>query len=313
MVRKRIFIGAEVDGGMMRCAAIDCQTGKLLEDTVSMSEVDVHETAEVILEVWGGTLSRTLSGAGIDSPEGIGMAMPGPFDYENGIPLFTGQNNKYEQLYGINLPHELRMLLGLASAVPVRFINNAAAFALGEVLRGTARDTERSLSLTLGEGLGAAFIADGLPVVRGDQVPRKGCLWHLPFGDGLADDYFSLRGLIRRYARLRGRMLESAGELEQLARTDPVARAVFWDFGCRLVELLAPWLRRFQPEILVVGGMLADYNALFLPAMRLNLKKRVPGLQAEIGILKEKAALTGSGRLLDPVFWDHVSPLLKEM
>ena len=31
--------------------------------------------------------------AGAENIQGVGFAMPGPFDYVKGIPLFTGENS----------------------------------------------------------------------------------------------------------------------------------------------------------------------------------------------------------------------------
>jgi glucokinase len=42
----------------------------------------------------------------------IGISMPGPFDYENGICLIKGQN-KYEALYGLYIKGLLADKLGI--------------------------------------------------------------------------------------------------------------------------------------------------------------------------------------------------------
>ena len=64
-----------------------------------------------------------------------------------------------------------------------------------------------SLSITLGTGFGSAFISNRIPIVDGPLVPRLGCVYHLPYRDGIADDYFSTRGLLGRYKKLTGKEL----------------------------------------------------------------------------------------------------------
>ena len=63
---------------------------------------------------------------------------------------------------------------------------------------------KKSLSITLGTGFGSAFISDRIPIVDGPLVPKIGCVYHLPYRDGIADDYFSTRGLLGRYKKHYG-------------------------------------------------------------------------------------------------------------
>ena len=121
--------------------------------------------------------------------------MPGPFDYVNGISLFKGENGKYENTYGMNVPKMLNDFLALPEQIKCRFINDATAFAIGEDQVGKAKNYKRSLSVTLGTGFGSAFIKNGLPVVEGEEVPEGGCLWHLPFENGLAGGFLKKRGV----------------------------------------------------------------------------------------------------------------------
>lgn len=107
-----------------------------------------------------------------DQLKGIGFAMPGPFDYVNGICLMRGVS-KYENLYGINVGDELCKFLALKSRQDVRFINDVSAFAIGEAKAGKAAGAARSMVITIGTGIGSAFIRNGIPVVSGSSVPEK--------------------------------------------------------------------------------------------------------------------------------------------
>ncbi len=312
-MKKKIAIGADIGGSHISCAAFDFSARKYLENTFAENDVDNHAEAEAVINAWGKAIRHTISRAGIENIAGIGFAMPGPFDYENGIPLFTGANNKYEKIYGINVPHELRQYLDLPVDFPIRFINDATAFAIGEDWVGQARGARRSLSITLGTGFGSAFLKDSVPVVSGDEVPANGCVWHLPFDEGIADDYFSTRGLVNRYAKLSGKMLKGAREVAEAAKTDEVAKAVFSDFGSKLVDLLKPWLRRFEVESMVIGGNISNAHQLFFPALLVCLQREGLRVKVSVSELRDKASIIGSARLVEPVFWERVSPLLKEM
>jgi glucokinase len=93
----------------------------------------------------------------------VGAAVPGPFDYEQGICTIQGVG-KLDALYGA----DLRMLIATAAGLHpnmVRFLNDAQAFVLGEAFAGAARNEPRVIGLTLGTGLGSAFLDDGNLVV----------------------------------------------------------------------------------------------------------------------------------------------------
>ena len=106
----------------------------------------------------------------------------------------------------------------------------------------------------MGTGFGSAFIKDGLPVVDGEQVPEQGCVWYIPFEEGIADDYFSTRGLIKRFYESTGKQLAGVKEIADLAISDLAAKALFNDFGEKMGIFLNPWIQKFEMEVLVIGG-----------------------------------------------------------
>jgi glucokinase len=53
------------------------------------SKIDNKADADVILNQWAEAILRSISFIDKNRLVGIGFAMPGPFDYENGIAMFT--------------------------------------------------------------------------------------------------------------------------------------------------------------------------------------------------------------------------------
>ena len=101
-------------------------------------------------------------------PIEIDLAFPGPFDYENGICLLQGLE-KYDALYGCNLRHAFAALSGLPQK-RIQFINDAAAFALGELTFGSSRQAHKTLFTVIGTGCGSAFGVDGFLAAKGHSV-----------------------------------------------------------------------------------------------------------------------------------------------
>ncbi len=311
-MKKSIAIGTDIGGSHITCAAIDLASGNILRDTVSEREVDNQASAGEIINVWAEALSGSLKKVPFESVKGIGFAMPGPFDYVRGISYIKGVA-KYENLYGANVHDAIGRALKVPDDFLIRFMNDASSFAVGEAWAGSAMDAERSLSITLGTGFGSAFIRDRIPIVDGEMVPKIGCVYHLPYRDGIADDYFSTRGLLGRYKKITGKDLKGVKELAALADMDNKVMDLFFDFGDNLALFLAPWLKGFGAEILVIGGNISHAYNLFGKVFESRLKTENCSSHVVLSRLREDAALIGSAYLLDDDFWtsvQHALPLM---
>jgi glucokinase len=311
-MNKNIAIGTDIGGSHISCAAIDLVSGKIIRNTLTERSVDNQAQANTIIGTWTQALSAVLKKVPLENVKGIGFAMPGPFDYVKGISYIHGVA-KYENLYGINITDAISNSLNVKDGFLIRFMNDASAFAVGEAWAGSAANFNRSLSITLGTGFGSAFIRNRIPIVDGPEVPKLGCIYHLPFKDGIADDYFSTRGLLSRYKKLTGKELDGVKELAALAGTEKAVTDLFIDFGENTGLFLAPWLNKFKAEILVIGGNISHAYNLFGDAFEIRLKKENCFCKVAISKLKEDAALLGSGYLLDDEFWrsvQHALPLM---
>lgn len=311
---KKFAIGIDIGGSHISCAAFDIVENIILENTFFENKLDNHGSVENIVSCWGNTIQCAIDKVGIENVAGMGFAMPSPFNYVKGIPLFTGKNKKYENLFGLDLCSSLKKLLLLPDEFPIRFINDASAFAIGEDWLGQAKDTNKSISITLGTGLGSAFICNSIPVTSGDTVPSCGCVWHLPYEKGIADDYFSTRGLLNHYHSRTGKSYPSVKDLALAAQNDEITKEIFIDFGNRLFYFLKPWIANFGAEKIVIGGNISLAADLFLASMKnAMLKEGILSVSIDISELGEYASIIGSARLLDPLYWQKVKSIIGEM
>jgi glucokinase len=283
-----------------------------------------------------GRLIRTLGDAALRAANvelreiaGAALAMPGPFDYENGISRIT---HKLQALYGVDLKTALAGRFGWEPG-RMRFVNDAAAFLLGEVGAGAARGFRKSIGITLGTGIGCAYAADGRIAVPSDQpggdpgVPPGGEIWNLPYDGKTVEDFVSTRYLRRHYLELTGLEAEALASLpaevsdvaaiaqcredapcppleETLARQSSgvqtsagkiaakAARQAFADFGAHLGGALNQHAAEFKPDVVVLGGGIARASALFLPATRKALRFET---EIAISVLMDEAPLAGAG------------------
>jgi len=311
-MKKSIAIGTDIGGSHISCAAVDLVSGKILRDTLTERSVNNQASAKAIIDVWADALSGVLKKVPFEDIKGIGFAMPGPFDYVKGICYIKGVA-KYENLYGLNIADAIAKNLNVPEEFLIRFMNDASSFAVGEAWAGSAVKANRSLSITLGTGFGSAFISNRIPIVDGPEVPKLGCIYHLPYRDGIADDYFSTRGLLGRYKSITGSELKGVKELAALASSEKVVMDLFTDFGDKLGLFLTTWLKKFDAEILVIGGNISHAYNLFGDVFESRLKTGNCNCKVALSTLKEDAALLGSAYLLDDDFWksvQHALPLM---
>jgi len=310
---KKLAIGIDIGGSHISCAACNIDKKKYLPETFSEKDLDNQGTSDEIFNVWRRTIQSTINKVGMGKVSGIGFAMPGPFDYVNGIAMFKGNNKKYENLYGIDVPAVLRKALSLPSDFPIRFINDATAFAIGEDWMGKACGTANSLSITLGTGFGSAFLSNRMPITSGENVPETGAVWHLPFETGNVDDYFSTRGLLNRYVERTGKQLSGVKELAQLTTNDAVAQELFVDFGHKMGVFLKPWIEKSKIEVLVIGGNISNAFGLFGKHLQNYLSENSVKIRIEVSELKETASMIGSSILTDDIYYEQLKPILATM
>lgn len=311
-MNKNIAIGSDIGGSHITCAAVDLVSGKIIRETLTERAVNNQAQAGEIIAVWVEALRGAMAKVPPAEIKGIGFAMPGPFDYVKGISYIKGVA-KYENLYGFDITEAISKSLNVSEDFLIRYMNDASAFAVGEAWAGSASKADRSLSITLGTGFGSAFISNRIPIVDGPEVPRLGCIYHIPYNDGIADDYFSTRGLLGRYKKQTGKELEGVKELAALISSDKVVAELFTDFGNKLALFLTPYLLKFRAEILVIGGNISHAYSLFGDVFENRLKKENCDCEVALSKLKEDAALLGSAYLLDDDFWksvQHALPLM---
>jgi len=307
MQQKQFSIGVDIGGTHISCVAVDLQNAQILEHSHARATYDHEAPAEHILRAWADALNHSCATLERSTLAGIGMAIPGPFDYRNGV---SNMQHKFKNLFGMHIPTALRPFLAENADLPLRFINDASAFAMGESWQGEGRGFSKVVVITLGTGFGSAFAEDGVPVVEGDEVPKEGCLWHLPFQTGIADEYFSTRWFEGEYLKQTGQQISGVKALIERNGADAVAQQLFRQFGENLSECLAAPLMRFGAEVLVIGGNISHALPLFGPALREGFARAGVTTKVSVSKLKERAALLGSARLLDEVFWARVSERL---
>ena len=249
---------------------------------------------------------------------GIGLCSPGPLDPKTGVVL-NPPNVPCWRNYP--LAAEVERVFG----VPARVDNDANAAGLAEALWGAGVGYTNVFYATLGTGIGTGIVFDrkiyhgrtgsaaegGHMTIdyHGPQCPcgKRGCIETLASGPNIA------RGARARLAPT-SRIVQLAGSLEQV-RSEHVGQAfregdaVATEVLTETAHLLTVWLGNIvdllEPDVIVVGGGVAELMSSFFDSISKNLPHwsinqragEIPLLMARYGA---DAGIAGAGALCRP-------------
>lgn len=287
-MKDSVVLGIDIGGSHLTAALVDEATRKFVPDSYLRVRVNSKGTAEEILGIWTKAIEDTFQAYPVANKR-IGIAMPGPFDYANGISLIKGLD-KYEALYKLNVKEILSQRLSISPA-SILMMNDAACFLRGEVYYGAARGYQDVIGITLGTGTGSAMHHNG--------VTHDANLGPAPFMDSIADEYFSTRWFVKRYRELTGTTVKDVKALTDLYQTDANVKTIFAEFVKNLVVFLEGFVKAEKPQVIVMGGNIAQCSDLFLSDLTAQLAARaitVPIVRAELG---EEAAILGAASLFE--------------
>ena len=192
----------------------------------------------------------------------------------------------------------------LESQCPVVVLNDAHAALLGEVWQGAAKGFRNVILLTLGTGVGGAVLMDGR-LIKG-QIGRAGHLGHVSVNsDGTPDIVNtpgSLEQMIGNYnieERSRGGFTSTRKLVEAHLAGDSNATALWSRSIFHLGVAVASFINVFDPEIVIIGGGIAQAGAALFEPLRDNLDRfewRPMGHQVQVipAALGEKAGAIGA-------------------
>ncbi|HBY46364.1 MAG TPA: transcriptional regulator [Chloroflexi bacterium] len=277
----RLALAVDLGGTNLRVAVVD-DTGVIQDE--AQQPTDAAEGPQAIVERIGESVNEMASKAQIPTDVPIGVASPGPLDPRTGIVYFS------PNLAGwTNVP--ISEWLRAKTGRNVLLSNDANAAALGEVFFGAGRGVRNLIYVGLGTGVGGGVYSEGLLIdgARG----MGGELGHVTVdlngprctcgSAGCIEAYCSAWALTRDAHELiasgRGAaILKAAGSdadagpkaIGEAARQgDPAAIALLDRAGRALGAGLANFVNIFNPEIIALGGGVAQIGDLLIdPAKR---------------------------------------------
>jgi glucokinase len=256
--------------------------------------VDVEQLAELVdsLAERAATLDGTVCG--------VGVVTPGIVDGDLGVVRFAA-NLGWRNL-------ALRERLVDRTKLPLRIGHDVRSGGLAEFTVGAAVGVRNAMFMPVGTGIAAALLVDGHELHASGFAGEIGHVVVDPGGAvcgcgqrGCLETLGSAAAIARRYAERSGTPVRGAHEVADRMRAgDADAQAVWDDAIGALATALTMAVVLLAPEVIVIGGGLAESGeALFGPLRaelegRLTFHRRPEIVAAALG---DNAGCTGAGLL----------------
>lgn len=278
---KKVILAGDIGGSHITIGRfVEIFDGFQLEEIQRRSIDSFASKLEILDELTAFILDMTHQGESFR----LSLAMPAPFNYEDGICLIQEQG-KFKYLFNVNLKIELSDILRIDQS-DLKFINDAQAFLLGETFFGKVNGAQRVLGLTLGSGLGSS-IKNGQQVVDGE-------LWKSSFKDGIAEDYLGSSWFINWMKKEKGIQIKGVKEIIQEKEILEIAGNVFGEFADNLAEFISLHYLTIKMDKVILGGNISLSYSFFMDKLIQNLLIKGIDIPVEVSLLGEKSALYGA-------------------
>jgi predicted NBD/HSP70 family sugar kinase len=260
--RSQFFAGVHIGVHRTTVVVTDAVGLELARRDAPTPVDDAHAAFDAV----GDLATAALSAAGGSKRRlgAVGVCVPGLVDLDDGIcrlaPNLGWRDVRVRDLVAV----------AIGSRAPVYVHNTAQACAVAEALEGAAQGASDVVLLYAGTGVGAGLIVDkhlfrGMSGIAGEighvsvvgETTKCSCGKH-----GCLETVASASAIERRAGRPLAALAELAG------KNDRAARGALEHAG-RELGRAASWLVNvFNPQVLVIGGGVAEVGDLFLGPLR---------------------------------------------
>ncbi|MEY8347245.1 ROK family protein [Bacillus cereus] len=274
-MRKR-FVCFDIGGTFIKYAMIDEQ-GTIYEK--GKMQTPIRNQKKEILHRICETIRKLETNHAIHS---VGISSCGLIDHERGEIIFSANIPGYS---GTKIADYIYRETGYTAVVE----NDVRSACIGEMWKGAGIGKEHIVLITLGTGIGSGIIINGQMLQGANGL--AGELGHMTIvhngeecscgGKGCYERYASTSALIRQYkeaSRLQGIDIDTiAGEeiIERINNGEQLAKDVYEQFLQYVVTGLVNITHMFNPELIIIGGGIAEQGESFLKQIQERFQHEV--------------------------------------
>ncbi len=296
-----MVLGIDIGSNQTRAGMVD-REGAILASRTIQTPADLDTFLPSLQDAIRWLVEST------ELPSGAGVGCKGTIDPDS---------TRIESLRGpLHFLQGLRLadIVGLPLGVPVFADNDARVSLAGEMVWGAARGRENVLMLTLGNGVGGAALVNGR-VLRGHSgvAGNMGHLTVNPHGAicacgnrGCLETVFSARAIeaeawaavhrgcdsvLTRLFREQPQLASCRTVFQAAREGDTLAVAIVSRAIYNLGAALAGLLHIFDPEVVILGGQVADAGTDLLVPLQEEVWSRSRGLLGrDVPIVEQQVA-----------------------
>lgn len=296
-----VVLGIDIGGSQVRAGMVD-ENGAILASRTIPTPNDLDALIPSLQDAIRWLLEATAI------PAGVGVGCKGVINPDSTrVETLRGSLHYLE---GVRLAE----IVGLPLDVPVFADNDARVAMAGEMVWGAARGLQNALMLTLGNGVGGAVLVNG-HLLRGHSGVA-GHLGHMtvePDGAlcgcgnrGCLETVFSARAIeaeawsavhrgcsstLTRLFREQPQLASCRTVFQAAQEGDEVSALIVETAIHKLAAALAGLLHIFDPEVVILGGLVADAGADLMVPLQEEVWDRTRGLLGrEVPLVEQEVA-----------------------
>ncbi len=282
-----LIVGIDIGGSHISAALVDADNCIIQEGSFLRKHINSKGTVSEIIKNWCEVITAFINKGKLNTEYKIALAMPGPFDYTNGISLIKDLH-KYENLYGINVKQALSEKLNV-SPDKIQFRNDAEAFLAGEIRANGYPTDSRTLGITLGTGLGSA--------ISQHSITKDANFAMLTFLDSIAEEFLSTRWFTSRFVSITKMPVTNVKDiLSQVGYEEEIGQ-IFEEFTQNFTHFLCKIMEQENYQTLIIGGNISKAANRFLDRLCLLLHQKNSKPTIYLANLGEASAIIGASLL----------------
>ncbi len=295
-MKKRYTIGIDLGGTNTKLALVNDEGRIVARRLISTGE---YPAKKAFIEAISDCVKEILRSKRLapKAVRGIGIGTPGLVDSRKGIVYSLTNIPGWHRV-------SLKKLLERSTRLPVFVDNDVNLMALGELKFGAGRRAKNIVCLTLGTGVGGGIIIGGR-LYRGATL-SAGEIGHIPINENGPCCNCGGRGCLERYVGNKYIVALAARKIRQGKKTivtklvnndlskvtpfilskaagrgDELAISIWQETGKHLGVALAGVVNLLNPEVIVIGGGVANAGKVLFDALRKTVRERAMEIPAK--------------------------------
>jgi glucokinase len=208
----------------------------------------------------------------------IGISTAGQVDAE--LEKIIYANDNLPDYTNCSLAEKIQSKIDIETYVE----NDVYCAALGEMYQGAAINSKNFICLTLGTGVGGAFILNQR-LYKGSNNSAV-IAGYMPVDNSCFDKIVSTQGILENYKTLTNKEINGIELFQKIRDSEKEAVIVYENFINNIVEVLLNITYMFDPELIVIGGGISSQGEMLFDDINTSFQEKALPIHSKLKIVK---------------------------